>query len=189
MAQDASDASRLKLLGKGPATMLICSVPYTMLESAEPSYHGSVLMDAGVRFLQTFILYSDFSISERLYATVEHGQELKGEFVPQRRLQHRAKTSTWTIDNNFIVEDGFAMDYDHSGSEPVFPGKDRPALLYSSSTESRHPRIVDFAWLAREIENGNRTISDQNVSAEDFVDCLQSSTNSLVTETSRIRSL
>ncbi|MCJ1435456.1 hypothetical protein MMC27_004829 [Xylographa pallens] len=187
--QDASDASRLNIPKKCLASMLICSVPYTMLESAEPSYHGSVLMDAGVRFLQTFILYSDFSISERLYATVEHGQELEGEFVPQRRLQHRVKTSSWTMDTNFIVEDGFAIDYDYTGSEPVFPGRGRLALSYSSSIECRQSRTVDFAWLAREIENGNRTVSDQNVSAEDFVGCLQSSMNSLVKETSRIRSL
>ncbi|MCJ1379015.1 hypothetical protein MMC17_002114 [Xylographa soralifera] len=187
--KDASNPSVPKVLKRGLATMLICSVPYTVLESAEPSDHGSVLMDAGVRFLQIFILYSDFSISERLYATAEQGQELMGKLLPQRSLQHRAKTATWTMDANFIVEDGFVIEYEEADVDFGFPGRVRSTLPYNSSYKCKNPRTVDFTWLAREIENSNPAISNQNVSAEDFVDGLQSSINNLVMGNSMIRSL
>ena len=186
---DASDDSLPKMSKGILITMLICSAPYTVLESAEPYNRGSVLIDAGVLFLKTFILYSDFSISERLYAIVEQGQELKGAFLPHRNLQHHAKSSAWTMDTNFIVEDGFAIDYEQTVAESVSPGLGRSAVSYDLSNQRKHPRTVDFAWLATEIETGNRTIVDQNISAEDFITCLQNSINSLVVENSRIRSL
>ncbi|MCJ1287053.1 hypothetical protein MMC26_006400 [Xylographa opegraphella] len=186
--KDASQASLLRVCQPSLATMLISSVPYTVPEIAEPFDYGGVLMDAGVRFLQAFILFSDFSISERLYASVEQGQELKGVFLPRRSLQHHTKTPTWTFDNIFIVEDGFAIDCEHTVVESVSPGPRRWALSHKSNL-CKHRRNIDLAWLVTEIETGNQKLSYQSISAEDFVDYLQSSINNFMVESSRILSL
>ena len=186
---DASDASIPRIRREGPATMLMCPAPFIVPESAQPSGHGSVLVDAGVRFLKAFLLCSNLSVSERLYVVVEEGQDLKGAFLPRKTLQNYAKTSTWTMDTSFIVEDGFAIDHEQLDVQSGPPRWNRSALPYRSSNQDKKPQSVDFVWLAKEIETSNRKITDQNISAEDFVDSLRSCMNSLVVEDARIRSL
>ncbi|MCJ1390445.1 hypothetical protein MMC18_003304 [Xylographa bjoerkii] len=186
---DASDTSLPKIRKRTLATLFMRSVPYTVLETAEPSDQGSALMDAGVRFLKMFKLYSDLSVSERLYAAIENGQELEGDSLPYKSLQHRAKTSTWTMDSNFVVEDGFIIDHEQTGVISVVQARGRSALSSNPSNQTKHPWIVGFEWLARGIENDNPTNGEQRVSAAEFVGCLQSSLNSLVVNKPGIQSL
>ncbi|MCJ1399029.1 hypothetical protein MMC11_002231 [Xylographa trunciseda] len=186
---DASDASLPQVRKKGLASLLICSVPYTVLETVESSNQGSILMDAGVRFCKMFMLYSDLSVSERLYTIVEQGQELKGEFLPLRSLQHHAKTSAWTMDSNFTVGDVFPIDYERTGLEKILPGQDRSVFSHGTSNQRKNIWTVDFEWLAKNIGNGIPTKSEQNVSAKAFVGCLQRSIDHLVMENTRIQSI
>ena len=187
--RSASDGSQPKIDKRKLSMLLIHSAPYTVLETAEPSEKGSVLMDSGVCFRQIFVLYDDLSISETLYAVIEQGQELKGPFLPQRSLQDRTKTSTWMTEGGFIVENNLAIDSEQNSVPFVLSRRDRSTSSLSSSNQNPVLRTVDFEWLADKIGNDNPHGKAQIVSAEDFVGRLHSSLNCLILKKPGIQSL
>lgn len=151
---------------KGISDLLLLPLHYSLQANLEPKGPGHMYRDHDVRFYTLLVLGNDLGLRSRLYTS---GVPMGGWRSQARRPREpvklprnnsrrtsKAKSTTWVLDDRFVVDDAEVTDSssdDHAPPQRASPGKSNHNAS-SSHRQNRtaqetdeDPWTLDWEWL------------------------------------------